>query len=151
MRALCLSRSRHWLTKYTNVTMMSSRMWMPSGDTKSDADDPRFRALREPCNLCKKVATAMCFSNYKREHAYLWSIIAYLPLVYAAILSLELLRTEKRKIQSEASRRRTGFLGGKWSHSRCVQTCLRHFHRSCSDDHPGSVVRISRPFYDTDF
>ncbi|KAI5987965.1 hypothetical protein EDC04DRAFT_1460764 [Pisolithus marmoratus] len=61
VRALHLSRSRHWLSKYVNVTMMSSRMWMPSGGTKSDADGLRFQALKKPCGRCRKVTILYMF------------------------------------------------------------------------------------------
>ncbi|KAI6028143.1 hypothetical protein EDC04DRAFT_160837 [Pisolithus marmoratus] len=59
VRALNLLRSRRCLSRYMNVTMMSSGMWMPSGGTKSDADGLRFQALK-PCGRVRRWLCKLC-------------------------------------------------------------------------------------------
>ncbi|KAI6037861.1 hypothetical protein EDC04DRAFT_2604517 [Pisolithus marmoratus] len=71
---------------------MSSRMRMPSGGTKSDADGLRFQALKKPCGLCKKVAMKSIKKRLDLGQRSNWPQVAHSHDVYkpASVISTDL-------------------------------------------------------------
>ncbi|KAI6037859.1 hypothetical protein EDC04DRAFT_2604515 [Pisolithus marmoratus] len=120
LTVVLISKSTWKRKEVTRRLQGDPKMRMPSGGTKSDADGLRFQALKKPCGRCRS-------RDDNREYPHLCSIVAYLPLVYAAILSLELFRTrksEKYPYLEQKPNWRQGLSSGLAGHSM-TPTCNR--------------------------